>query len=421
MPDEVGPGPAPPRRGRAPGLKVPRWTPTEDELLKQLVGIHGLKAWNTVAADLEKGGGAPLRSGTAVEQHYQILMGKRRRSGASMDKGDDTDALGAPLDAVGRAERAAEAAERAARLSEDKMLRREEKEAEEAEKVAKRLERLARQERDAAEKELKRVEKERKRKEREEKDALPKKPRTCYLFYADETRQLLREQHPELPVTEIAKLQGEGWKGLTEVERQKYTDAATEDIERYRREMEEIGLPVELPVQAAKKPKEAKEASSKSRPSRSKEGEEGKEGGGKENPKPSNKGGGKADKKKKKVEVVEVAEEEEEETIEWYVPDGFSVQEEAPTAAQMEFGNDEGDALVGRHILFNWQGVGWCEGVIEERNPNPRIRLGNDIVNFWVYYALDNNMSRHVLDLDGYQWGAEAEDDSWVLLHVDAV
>ena len=120
-------GPAPPRRGRAPGLKVPRWTPTEDELLKQLVGIHGLKAWNTVAADLEKGGGAPLRSGTAVEQHYQILMGKRRRSGASVDKGDDTDALGAPLDAVGRAERAAEAAERAARLSEDKMLRREEK------------------------------------------------------------------------------------------------------------------------------------------------------------------------------------------------------------------------------------------------------------------------------------------------------
>jgi hypothetical protein len=60
--------------------------------------------------------------------------------------------------------------------------------------------------------------------------------------------------------------------------------------------------------------------------------------------------------------------------------------------------------------------VGWCEGVIEERNSEKRFKLGSDYVNFWVYYALDENLSKHVLELDGYAWGPEAEADSWVLL-----
>ena len=71
------------------------------------------------------------------------------------------------------------------------------------------------------------------------------------------------------------------------------------------------------------------------------------------------------------------------------------------------------------HLLSSssllWQ-VGWVEGVIEERNTNPRFKLDGDFVNFWVYYQLDNNCSKHVLETDMYAWGPEAEADSWVLL-----
>ena len=39
----------------------------------------------------------------------------------------------------------------------------------------------------------------------------------------------------------------------------------------------------------------------------------------------------------------------------WFVPAGFVVQRDAPSARELEFGNDAGDALVGRRLLYNWQ------------------------------------------------------------------
>ena len=79
--------------------------------------------------------------------------------------------------------------------------------------------------------------------------------------------------------------------------------------------------------------------------------------------------------------------------IEWYVPDGFTVQEEAPTAEQLAFDMKKGDevagqALVGRRLMYNWEGVGWCEGVIEARNTDKRFQMGGEPVTFWVYYEL---------------------------------
>ena len=46
----------------------------------------------------------------------------------------------------------------------------------------------------------------------------------------------------------------------------------------------------------------------------------------------------------------------------------------APTEEELGFVPPEeedfapGDALVERRLLYYWEGVGWCEGVIEERN-----------------------------------------------------
>ena len=59
--------------GRAPGTKVPRWSRAGDERLKELVKLHGDRA--PVGRKLEGG-----RSATAIEQHYNILI-ERRRAG----------------------------------------------------------------------------------------------------------------------------------------------------------------------------------------------------------------------------------------------------------------------------------------------------------------------------------------------------
>ena len=56
--------------------------------------------------------------------------------------------------------------------------------------------------------------------------------------------------------------------------------------------------------------------------------------------------------------------------------------------------------------------VGWCEGVIKAVNTDARkIITRGEPANFFVYYLVDDDTSKHNLTLDGY--GA---DDRWVLL-----
>jgi len=200
---------------------------------------------------------------------------------------------------------------------------------------------------------------------KKEKEKMPKKPRSSYLYYCEATRDDLKKEHPDLSMTELAKLLGEGWHSLVESEKAKYVAAAGTDKERYEREMEEGGFKKEPAEPKPKKPR----------------------------------------KSKKEANLVG-----------WQMPAGYAVQEAPPSAEQLAFDNAEGDALVGRHILFNWGGVGWCEGEVRERNTNKRLKIDGDHVNFYVYYAMDDNLSKHVLELEGYAWGPDADVDSWVLL-----
>ena len=126
----------------------------------------------------------------------------------------------------------------------------------------------------------------------------------------------------------------------------------------------------------------------------------------------------------RKRKLVEAEDGESGGYIEWYVPEGFAVQEKPPTSAELAFVSGvsaAGDALVGRRMLFHWEGVGWCEGVIQERNRDSRYRiskeLGADKVNFRVYYAQDDNLSKHVLESGHYRFGPEAPVGSWVFLN----
>ena len=45
--------------------------------------------------------------------------------------------------------------------------------------------------------------------------------------------------------------------------------------------------------------------------------------------------------------------------------------------------------------------------------PLPPLKIDGDVVNFWVYYEIDDDTSKHVLTLDTY--GGDGV-GSWVLL-----
>lgn len=64
------------KRSRRSGGKVPRWNEAEEALLRTAVAELGEKKWDECAGRLGTG-----RSGAGVEQHWQIMMGKRKRNG----------------------------------------------------------------------------------------------------------------------------------------------------------------------------------------------------------------------------------------------------------------------------------------------------------------------------------------------------
>ena len=85
-----------------------------------------------------------------------------------------------------------------------------------------------------------------------------------------------------------------------------------------------------------------------------------------------------------------------------------------PNEAALEPGGAGGKQLVGRSIIYHWTDHGWCSGVIEKTNSDKSRIIDGDMVNFMVYYEVDDDLSNHVLQLDGYVPDGPA--NSWVLL-----
>ena len=56
----------------------------------------------------------------------------------------------------------------------------------------------------------------------------------------------------------------------------------------------------------------------------------------------------------------------------------------------------------GRKLLFNWRGVGWCEGTITSQNELKKNKIAGDVINFYVHYPVDDNESGHVLEIQNY-------------------
>ena len=85
----------------------------------------------------------------------------------------------------------------------------------------------------------------------------------------------------------------------------------------------------------------------------------------------------------------------------------------------MEKENAKGDELVGRKIMYRWEGFGWCVGEIVLRNVDATLQLDKQPVNFYVFYEIDKQVAKHALSLKNYRKeGARGDTDyhHWVLL-----
>ena len=93
---------------------------------------------------------------------------------------------------------------------------------------------------------------------------------------------------------------------------------------------------------------------------------------------------------------------------------GVGVLAAKPDKAALVPGSAGGKQLVGRSVLYHWAGVGWCSGVVEKANGDKSKTVDGAVVNFEIYYDVDGDLSRHVLELGKYRPDGPA--DSWVLL-----
>jgi len=64
----------------------------------------------------------------------------------------------------------------------------------------------------------------------------PKRGLSAYMFFANDNRQKVRDEHPGIKFGEVGKLLGEMWKELTDKDKGPYEAKAKADKERYESE-----------------------------------------------------------------------------------------------------------------------------------------------------------------------------------------
>lgn len=61
----------------------------------------------------------------------------------------------------------------------------------------------------------------------------PKRPTTAFFFFAQDQRGKIKEENPDMKITEISKELGRLWKELSDKQKEKYTAMAVKDKGRY--------------------------------------------------------------------------------------------------------------------------------------------------------------------------------------------
>ncbi|KAL3234946.1 hypothetical protein RNJ44_02734 [Nakaseomyces bracarensis] len=66
----------------------------------------------------------------------------------------------------------------------------------------------------------------------------PKRALSAYMFFANENRDIVRSENPDVTFGQIGRLLGERWKALTAEDKQPYEAKAEADKKRYESEKE---------------------------------------------------------------------------------------------------------------------------------------------------------------------------------------
>ena len=77
----------------------------------------------------------------------------------------------------------------------------------------------------------------RKTKKKKKDPNAPKRPTSAYFFYAGDVRPGIREENPDMKITEVMSLIGEKWRELEEEDKKPYEEQAAKDRKRYEKEM----------------------------------------------------------------------------------------------------------------------------------------------------------------------------------------
>ncbi|KAK5773840.1 high-mobility group nucleosome-binding protein PWA37_003813 [Arxiozyma heterogenica] len=79
----------------------------------------------------------------------------------------------------------------------------------------------------------------RKKSSRRKKDPnAPKRALSAYMFFANENRDIIKSENPDVSFGQVGKLLGEKWKALSPEEREPYEAKAKADKRRYESEKE---------------------------------------------------------------------------------------------------------------------------------------------------------------------------------------
>ncbi|KAK3260876.1 hypothetical protein CYMTET_30189 [Cymbomonas tetramitiformis] len=106
------------------------------------------------------------------------------------------------------------------------------------------------------------------------------------------------------------------------------------------------------------------------------------------------------------AEEEELSDEDEgtDEAEKWFIPTGYLAELTAPPANQLNH------SLVGWHLMFKWNGVGWCHGWVNKFYPKHRRGYNLEVV-----YE-DGDRRDHILRVQDYGKGDAAVAGAWCLL-----
>eukprot|EP00967_Tisochrysis_lutea_P035176 scaffold42078_cov30-Tisochrysis_lutea.AAC.1 len=69
------------------------------------------------------------------------------------------------------------------------------------------------------------------------------------------------------------------------------------------------------------------------------------------------------------------------------------------------------ESLIDRSVMCYWDGAGWLQGTVVEKNTDEEELDGEEVANWVVYYDVDDTTAAHLRHADTYFTAANGDDD----------